>query len=385
VLGILSNRIVLPQWVTALAPEYRRLVLAHECEHISARDPQRLAVAIAALVVMPWNLALWWCAARLRRAIELDCDARVLQRFPNAKEYGCVLLEVASRGRNTGPLAVPMVALLGLPSELELRLRAMTRPRSPAMRTVAAGGALALVAICAAFAAPAPSLHSTRLAAIGRSAAATVRRLRTDTVPRVRSTDAARQTRQLDSVNVLLRRLQDSQLQMERSRTQLALASAALQAAERDFKLSDSARAAIEAERPRMYGIVTAHMGGLGSAEYARRAAEEKARVSEIDHIQVRISLALRSRYPKVLSDPTGKSASIWFVADSSGKVLRSVYDPVFPRDGTESNRLRNRFPAVNPEAVGSITNMRPAARPNLSVTWVQMKGDPSRYFITPK
>lgn len=158
VVGLLSHRIVLPAWATTMQPEHRRLVLAHESEHISARDPERLALAIAALVLMPWNVGLWWCAARLRRAIELDCDTRVLRRFPGTKEYGYVLLEVASRGRDAGALAIPMVALLRLPSELELRLRAMTRARAVGTRGVIAGGIAAVVAIAAAFTTPVPSI-----------------------------------------------------------------------------------------------------------------------------------------------------------------------------------------------------------------------------------
>ena len=31
-----------------------------------------------AVVLMPWNLPLWWQWRRLRFAIEVDCDARVL-------------------------------------------------------------------------------------------------------------------------------------------------------------------------------------------------------------------------------------------------------------------------------------------------------------------
>jgi len=141
VLGVLSQRIVLPEWVRALAPEYRRLMLAHECEHIAARDPQRLALALGALTLMPWNPALWWCAARLRRAIEMDCDARVLRTHPSPRAYGHLLLQVAARGNNAGPLAVPLVNLLRLPSELELRLLAMARPRTPGGRTALAGAA----------------------------------------------------------------------------------------------------------------------------------------------------------------------------------------------------------------------------------------------------
>ena len=159
VLGLRSHRIVVPEWATTMGAEHRHMILAHECEHIRSRDPERLALGIAAIVLVPWNIALWWCAARLRRAIELDCDARVLRRFPNAREYGYVLLEVAARGRNAGPLAVPMVGLLRLPSELERRLRAMTKTRRVGVRSAVTGGIGALLAISAAFTTPVPSLR----------------------------------------------------------------------------------------------------------------------------------------------------------------------------------------------------------------------------------
>jgi TonB family protein len=156
VFGFTSHRIVLPEWAMQMESHARHLIIAHETEHIRARDPQRLAIALAALVVMPWNLALWWCAARLRRAIELDCDVRVLNRFPDARAYGYVLLDVASRGRSSGPLAISMVSLLRLPSELELRLRAMSQTRKAGYRTVTIGAVLAVVSVSAAFTAPVP-------------------------------------------------------------------------------------------------------------------------------------------------------------------------------------------------------------------------------------
>ena len=53
-----------------------------------------LALAQLALLVMPWNLALWWQIRRLRVAVELDCDARVL-RSGDVRFYGDLLLDVA--------------------------------------------------------------------------------------------------------------------------------------------------------------------------------------------------------------------------------------------------------------------------------------------------
>ncbi|HSU96186.1 MAG TPA: M56 family metallopeptidase [Gemmatimonadaceae bacterium] len=197
VVGLLSHRIVLPSWATTMQPEHRRLVLAHESEHINARDPERLMLAIAALVLMPWNVGLWWCAARLRRAIELDCDMRVLERYPGAKDYGRVLLEVAARGRNSGPLAIPMVALLRLPSELELRLRAMTSARTMGLRSVILSGLAAVVAVSAAFSTPVPPLLRQRPAAAERSARTDIR---SDTGSRRRPDSLAQARDAMDSL-----------------------------------------------------------------------------------------------------------------------------------------------------------------------------------------
>lgn len=159
VLGIISHRIVMPEWAMSMASEQQRLMLAHEREHVSARDPQRLALAVVALILMPWNAVLWWCTARLRRAIEMDCDARVLRQYPCAKEYGRLLLDVAARGHGFESVGIPAVALLRLPSELETRLCAISRGRYVGKRTLAVGGMIAVVAIVTAFATPVPRMQ----------------------------------------------------------------------------------------------------------------------------------------------------------------------------------------------------------------------------------
>jgi hypothetical protein len=62
------------------------------------------------LVALPWNLPLWLMARRLRRAIELDCDARVLARYPDVQRYGRVLLAVAQRRGLGAALIAPALA-----------------------------------------------------------------------------------------------------------------------------------------------------------------------------------------------------------------------------------------------------------------------------------
>jgi len=244
VLGFLSHRIVVPAWATRMEPEHRRLILAHEGEHIDAHDPERLALAIAAIVLMPWNIGLWVCAARLRRAIELDCDARVLKRFPGAREYGYVLLEVAARGRSTGPLAVPMVGLLRLPSELEQRLVAMTRKRTPGYRAAVGGGLAAVAAVTVAFASPVPVAQvqtgfTPVPAAIGTPGSVRrVNRVVLDTIPQERTKTDTLTARQRDSIRVIEREraarsaaVQKAQAAIEVARVELMKRRAELNAA----------------------------------------------------------------------------------------------------------------------------------------------------------
>jgi beta-lactamase regulating signal transducer with metallopeptidase domain len=91
VVGALAPAIVLPAWALALERHQLALMLRHEQEHRRAGDGRLLAAAELALIVMPWNIALWWQVLRLRVAVELDCDARVLQDA-DARAYGDLLL-----------------------------------------------------------------------------------------------------------------------------------------------------------------------------------------------------------------------------------------------------------------------------------------------------
>jgi lipopolysaccharide transport protein LptA len=49
------------------------------------------------LVAMPWNVPLWWQLRRLRFAIEVDCDARVLKSGHDVGIYGEALIMVGQR------------------------------------------------------------------------------------------------------------------------------------------------------------------------------------------------------------------------------------------------------------------------------------------------
>lgn len=122
--GVARPEIVLPRWILELAPERLRIVLLHEREHIAGRDTLLLAGATVTLLLFFWNPAVWWIHGRLRAAVEMDCDRRVLRQGISRRCYGNLLLQVSSRERLR---ALPVAALVEPQSLLERRLRQMTR------------------------------------------------------------------------------------------------------------------------------------------------------------------------------------------------------------------------------------------------------------------
>ncbi|HSK20550.1 MAG TPA: M56 family metallopeptidase [Longimicrobiales bacterium] len=150
-IGLIHPAIVIPRWLLGQSPERQRLVVQHEDEHRRAGDHLTLALGCTLVCMMPWNIALWWMLRRMRLAVELDCDARVLGRGVSARPYGEVLLEIAGR-MSARPFGAP--ALADTRTHLERRLIAMTgKNRAPHHRhgAVAALAALALLGTaCAA-------------------------------------------------------------------------------------------------------------------------------------------------------------------------------------------------------------------------------------------
>jgi TonB family protein len=144
VLGIRRGIVVVPAWIERLAAGQQRLLLAHEEEHLRAGDPRILFAGLGLLVLMPWNPALWWQLRRLRSAIEIDCDRRVLHRFRDVGEYGSLLIEV---GRRSTRMPLAAAAFSEQPSQLERRIRMLVRPRDRRGWMVSAWGVAAAAAV----------------------------------------------------------------------------------------------------------------------------------------------------------------------------------------------------------------------------------------------
>jgi hypothetical protein len=398
VLGVLSQRIVLPAWATSMAPEYRTLMLAHECEHIRARDPQRLALALGALVLMPWNLALWWCAARLRRAIELDCDARVLRAHPSPKAYGYLLLEVASRGRNTGALAMPLVGLLRLPSELETRLRAMTRPRTLARRTLLIASALTLGALGGAYVTPVP-----RALALGNGASATVSithaapqrntvyvgsaklmldgatfspksgtmtgklvRFSLDTVPERSRDSIAKLNRKVDSLTAQLHRME------------------ADGAKHFGVVVIDSARMAELRARQMMIANDSVRLGpgerrtftitvDRDSTHPERRALMRVRDEEAMRRSAARLDSLVAKAAPDLAAHPD-RNLAVWIVTDSSGRIVHSTRTRLGADGAIGTATVTQQFPDVSAGDIESIEVRKNTPAAAGAVIWIRLK-----------
>ena len=147
--GVARAKVVVPAWVPELEPEARDAIVRHEEEHARARDHLALLCGGLVLAVFPWSPAIWWMCRRLRAAVEIDCDERVLASGIGVAHYGAVLLNAGTRSLGRWGFAPAM----GQPgSLLERRLRMMSEKRkklgagrAAVLACVATG---ALVAAC---------------------------------------------------------------------------------------------------------------------------------------------------------------------------------------------------------------------------------------------
>jgi len=155
--GLRRATILLPAWVAGLDARACQLAVRHEAEHLATGDVRLLALAVLAVVAYPWNPVIWWQLFRLRDAVELDCDLRLLRAGVDARAYGELLLEVARRARRHR-LAV---ALAARPSLLARRIDHMTPvpSRTRGLR-VLAGTVLGAALVILACEAPGPADRS---------------------------------------------------------------------------------------------------------------------------------------------------------------------------------------------------------------------------------
>ena len=149
IVGLLRPRIAVPRWLIQASAQTQALVIAHEQSHLEAHDVRIFTGALALLVAMPWNLPLWWQLRRLRLAIEVDCDARVLKSGQDVRVYGEALIMVGQRQSGyVGAIAGMSESRMFLEKRVGIMLRKPVRRWR--LSTVALGClSLALVATAA--------------------------------------------------------------------------------------------------------------------------------------------------------------------------------------------------------------------------------------------
>jgi len=151
VIGFRVPEIIVPRWLLARTIDEQRLIVTHEAEHVRAKDTVLLGAGVIVAALMPWNPFVWYMFSRLRLAVELDCDARVLRSGTTVESYGVLLIEVASQAT---PMRFGVAALANNTSHLHQRIIAMKHivPKYPRLRTGVVGvlGAAALLVACEA-------------------------------------------------------------------------------------------------------------------------------------------------------------------------------------------------------------------------------------------
>jgi hypothetical protein len=146
VAGVFAPVILLPSWMRELKRRDRRLIVAHEIEHVRAADQALWFMAWVAIMLMPWNVALWWQCRRLQLSIEYDCDRRVLRRHPSVRDYSGTLISSAMLRMTRHGSCLG----LGGMTMLERRITHMTKPTIRHARRTFAFGVLAASLIAAA-------------------------------------------------------------------------------------------------------------------------------------------------------------------------------------------------------------------------------------------
>jgi hypothetical protein len=156
VTGVCHPQIVIPRWLLEEDAVTRALLLRHEVEHVRAGDTRLLFGAAVLHSLTPWNVPLGWMLRRLRLAIEIDCDRRVIDAVGGARRYGLAVL--AASERFAAPL--PMSARLHESRlQLEARINAMTQiaNRKPIAGALSVAG-LGLIVVAACGSMPWPAL-----------------------------------------------------------------------------------------------------------------------------------------------------------------------------------------------------------------------------------
>jgi bla regulator protein blaR1 len=152
--GLLHPRIILPECSREWPRAQLDAVLAHESEHIRRRDPFFQWLALLNRVVFWFHPLAWWLERRLSGLAEEACDAAVLARGYDAREYSEYLLDLARSVQRAGKrinavgMAMPGIGLKHRIRQIlsGVPIPKISRPRMACTVAVCAGAAAILAA-----------------------------------------------------------------------------------------------------------------------------------------------------------------------------------------------------------------------------------------------
>jgi hypothetical protein len=367
--GIGRPRVVVPRWVLGMGAEERRLVLAHECEHARAADPALVAGATLAVICAPWNVGLWYMLRRLRLAVEVDCDRRVVRQHADVRRYCSVLLEVGEQVLSNPVLST---ALARANSDLRSRVEELVAGPSRSSRGrlasgIAMSGALLFLSCTvpnqpASRPVPAAPTRTARGPVAARSPAP-------DTRPGDDSLLAPdpRYQRQLDTLlerdsisDSLVARLQDRLQSIDTVLDTTPLLDTLFGAP--NLVLRDS-------------GALSALRGLLESRSDSVTGTLAEL-TSMLDLSTPNIRAAIAQYFPDQLTGDRHAASGLWFLVGADGAVVRSARTMGAHAPAISADVVARRFAGISTESIDEIRILsgRMVGVPDAWVVWAVLR-----------
>ena len=145
--GVLRPRILLPDGAKEWPQAQLDAVLAHENEHVRRRDPLFQWLALLNRAVFWFHPLAWWLERKLSGLAEEACDAAVLSRGYDPRDYSEWLLDLARSVQRTGLRVGMAMPGIGLTYRIRRMLSGVPVPRISRLRMACT------VAVCAGAAA----------------------------------------------------------------------------------------------------------------------------------------------------------------------------------------------------------------------------------------
>ncbi len=177
--GLLRPRVILPECWREWPQGQLDAVLTHERAHARRRDPLLQWLALFNRAVFWFHPLAWWLERRMSALAEEACDAAVLERGHDPREYSAYLLELARAVQRAGKrVNVVAVAMPGsyLPQRVKKIIDGVRAPRISSARMACTVVACAIPAVLFAAANARPRAADSAVAGNARMACAAAAR-----------------------------------------------------------------------------------------------------------------------------------------------------------------------------------------------------------------